>query len=155
MIKKILIILFACVVSLSVFTSCKNNYAEEMFEILQQKNNNFMPLDSDKIPLGQYETCSVACFHIDHSGGGMIDLARQINIGEYILSLPCYSTLIYVYNKQTKELLSISDAYDAGWINDDTLLHIFYEFDQSLELFSGHELHKSEDFVWDLEGYKK
>ena len=64
-------------------------------------------------------------------------------------------TTIERYNQKTKELLHIRDAYEAGWINNDNLLHIFYEFDQASEKFTDHNLHKSEDFIWDLERYKK
>ena len=108
------------------------------------------------IPLGQYGTSYVACFHEKHEGDGhWIPTLRGYTIGEYWIRIPCPMTWICVYNQKTNELLHISDAYEAGWINDDDLLHIFYEYDQASEQFTGHDWQKSEEFIWDLERYRK
>ncbi len=141
---------------LTLLTSCKSNYANKMFEIYLNEPDKMISPNANIIPLGQYGTSYVACFHEKHEGDGhWIPTLRGYTIGEYWIRIPCPMTWICVYNQKTKELLHIRDAYEAGWINNDNLLHIFYEFDQASEKFTDHNLHKSEDFIWDLERYKK
>ena len=155
MIKKVLFILLEGIISLSILASCKNDYANKMFEIYLNEPDRIVSSNADLIPLGRYGTSYVACFHEKHEGGGFLDIITGCQIGKYYLRTPCPMTWICVYNQKTKELLHIRDAYEAGWINNDNLLHIFYEFDQASEKFTDHNLHKSEDFIWDLERYKK
>lgn len=155
MIKKVLFILLEGIISLSILASCKNDYANKMFEIYLNEPDKMISPNANIIPLGQYGTSYVACFHEKHEGGGFLDIITGCQIGKYYLRTPCPMTWICVYNQKTKELLHIRDAYEAGWINNDNLLHIFYEFDQASEKFTDHNLHKSEDFIWDLERYKK
>ena len=155
MIKKVIFILLEGIISLSILASCKNDYANKMFEIYLNEPDKMISPNANIIPLGQYGTSYVACFHEKHEGGGFLDIITGCQIGKYYLRTPCPMTWICVYNQKTKELLHIRDAYEAGWINNDNLLHIFYEFDQASEKFTDHNLHKSEDFIWDLERYKK
>ena len=155
MIKKVIFILLEGIISLSILASCKNDYANKMFEIYLNEPDKMISPNANIIPLGQYGTSYVACFHEKHQGGGFLDIITGCQIGKYYLRTPCPMTWICVYNQKTKELLHIRDAYEAGWINNDNLLHIFYEFDQASEKFTDHNLHKSEDFIWDLERYKK
>ena len=140
---------------LTLLTSCKSNYANKMFEIYLNEPDRIVSSNADLIPLGRYGTSYVACFHEKHQGGGFLDIITGCQIGKYYLRTPCPMTWICVYNQKTKELLHISDAYEAGWINDDDLLHIFYEYDQASEQFTGHDWQKSEEFIWDLERYRK
>lgn len=156
MLKKFLFILLGSVIGLGILVSCKNNYAEDMFEVYLNKPDKMISPNSDKIPLGIYGTSYVACFHEKHEGEGhFLDVMRSNTIGEYTIKIPCPMTWICVYNEQTEELVHISEAYELGWINDDNLLHIFYEYDQASEQLTDHDWHKSEEFVWDLERYKK
>ncbi len=141
---------------LTLLTSCKSNYANKMFEIYLNEPDKMISPNANIIPLGQYGTSYVACFHEKHEGDGhWIPTLRGYTIGEYWIRIPCPMTWICVYNQKTNELLHISDAYEAGWINDDDLLHIFYEYDQASEQFTGHDWQKSEEFIWDLERYRK
>ncbi len=141
---------------LTLMTSCKNDYANEMFEIYQTKDFERIILrDADIIPLGQYKKCDVACFHARHGNSSQLDVLYGFYIKPYIVRKPCLQTVIMVYNRSTKKLDYIENAYEAGWISDDDLLHIIYEFDRASEQFSYHDWQKSENFVWDLEYYRK
>ncbi len=155
MIKKVLFILLEGIISLSILASCKNDYANKMFEIYLNEPDKMISPNANIIPLGQYGTSYVACFHEKHGGDGHIPTLHGYTIGEYWIRIPCPMTWICVYNQKTNELLHISDAYEAGWINDDDLLHIFYEYDQASEQFTGHDWQKSEEFMWDLERDRK
>ncbi len=142
---------------LTLMTSCKNDYANEMFEIYQTKDFERIILrDADIIPLGQYKKCDVACFHEKHEENIFLpDILTNCYVGAYCFGIPCKMTWIVAYNRKMKELVHISDAYDLGWISNDDLLHIIYEFDRASEQFSYHDWQKSESFVWDLEYYRK
>ena len=140
---------------LTLMTSCKNDYANEMFEIYQQSSDKMISTNADVIPLGQYKKCDVACFHEKHEGYDKLGISYVCYVGEYCFGIPCIATWIVAYNRKTKELVHISDAYDLGWISNDDLLHIIYEFDQASEQLTNENWQKSENFVWDLEYYRK
>lgn len=140
---------------LTLMTSCKNDYAKEMFNIYQQSSEKMISTNADIIPLGQYKKCDVACFHEKHEDGGRISILFNFYIGSYVVRKPCAQTVIMVYNRSTTKMDYIENAYKSGWINDDDLLHIIYEFDQASESLSKHDWQKSEEFVWDLEYYQK
>ncbi len=135
--------------------SCKNDYANEMFEKYQLSSDKMVSNNADIIPLGQYKTCDVACFHEKHEDGGRISILFNFYIGSYVVRKPCAQTVIMVYNRSTTEMDYIENAYKSGWISDDDLLHIIYEFDQASESLSKHDWQKSEEFVWDLDRYRK
>ncbi len=141
---------------LTLMTSCKNDYANEMFEIYQQSSDKMISTNADVIPLGQYKKCDVACFHEKHEENIFLpDILTNCYVGEYCFDIPCKMTWIVAYNRKMKELVHISDAYDLGWISNDDLLHIIYEFDQASEQLTNENWQKSENFVWDLEYYRK
>lgn len=153
--KKIMFILFEFFITLLILTSCDNDYANKMFEMYKDDPDRMIFFEADIIPLGKYGKCKVACFHEKHEDGwNGIGIPFYIFVGPYSIRKPCTQTVIEVYNRSTKEMLYINDAYKLGWINDDDLLHIFYEYDQALDQLTGHDWHKSENFIWDLERYK-
>ncbi|MDE5714768.1 MAG: hypothetical protein K2I42_01420 [Anaeroplasmataceae bacterium] len=154
--KQFGIIVLINILFLTFMTSCKRDYANEMFEIYQTKDFERIILrDADIIPLGQYKKCDVACFHARHGNSGQLDVLYSFYIKPYIVRKPCLQTVIMVYNRSTTEMDYIQNAYKSGWISDDDLLHIIYKFDQASEQLSDHDWHKSENFVWDLEYYQK
>ncbi len=154
-IKRISIIGMCFFLILTFLTSCSNTYADDMFELYQKEQDKMISRNADIIPLGQYEKCDVACFHEKHEGEHILTVARCFVISSYVLPRPCGQTTIQVFNRSKNKLLGINEAYNEGWINDDILLHIFYEYDQASEKFSDHYWHKSENFIWDLEEYRK
>ncbi len=63
MIKKVIFILLEGIISLSILASCKNDYANKMFEIYLNEPDKMISPNANIIPLGQYGTSYVACFH--------------------------------------------------------------------------------------------
>lgn len=153
--KQFGIIVLINILFLTFMASCKNDYANEMFNIYQQSSDKMVSNNADIIPLGQYKKCDVACFHEKHEDGGRISILFNFYIGSYVVRKPCAQTVIMVYNRSTTEMDYIENAYKSGWISDDDLLHIIYEFDQASESLSKHDWQKSDNFVWDLDRYRK
>ena len=81
MIKKVLFILLEGIISLSILVSCKNDYANKMFEIYLNEPDRIVSSNADLIPLGRYGTSYVACFHEKHEGGGFLDIITGCQIG--------------------------------------------------------------------------
>ncbi len=155
-IKRISIIGMYFFLILIFLTSCSNTYADDMFELYQKEQDKMISRNADIIPLGQYDKCNIACFHEKHGKyDGELPILTGYSIASYWIKTPCKMTWICAYNRFTEELVHISKAYEEKWISDEELLHIFYEYDQASEKFSDHSWHKSENFIWDLEEYRK